>query len=604
LSEEANDNESRAIFAVQSSTRVILESMKAKIGGLSPCSKTLAELLRFGVDYPAAAQTAKEFFGTDTVGYVAVDGTNALDQQLDLLVFYVGAFGYRGTVKFTSTGVDCGTPRAEADDVSVSTAIPLSEEDGGRVSGKKTESGVDVDLERLPNAVMHLAEYYLAYTAASRPDPAKVILLDRTLAGDVAHLVWSTRELIRTRSSVLLGVQTPRGKVTPFDMELVRMLVANPSLSIPAPRSQLLRYAAVLELLKGEALTAKEIIANIGANPAWEERLDRDLAKLEKWFGVFEEMAPYRLRPDVGGYWDRVLVASTRVTQHIFNTKSGHPLRYEKGGAEAWITAEDIDFLILVYLRALTNLAWSGRSLMIGLTKDTSAFELIKSALPVLFASQTVKEGAQVPDFGSDKMLLQTNSVMNGKDIPTPWHTPEIDAAFRTVAPIDDRSLRKGEARVMGAYRNVIIPERLYLKTYIQLWSSKSNPSIRSHVFTFDRPVYPSFDHWDEVVLRHKDGTVEEEIHPVVHFMRGSPVTNLAMCLLTEMGGEVIPEALGHNYPLFLADKKAKAVLEGARKAYLGAVTLEIAKSDLDQQVLFSRRFRDYRSQVEGRRSS
>lgn len=79
-------------------------------------------------------------------------------------------------------------------------------------------------------------------------------------------------------------------------------------------------------------------------------------------------------------------------------------------------------------------------------------------------------------------------------------------------------------------------------------------------------------------------------------------MTNLAMAILMCMSTEVIPEALGHNYPLFLADKKAKAVLEQNREAYLGAVAVEMAKSDLDQQVLFSRKFRDYRSQVEARR--
>ncbi len=79
-------------------------------------------------------------------------------------------------------------------------------------------------------------------------------------------------------------------------------------------------------------------------------------------------------------------------------------------------------------------------------------------------------------------------------------------------------------------------------------------------------------------------------------------MTNLAMSILFEMSGEVVPEALGHNYPLFLADKKAKFVLKQSRKAYLGAVDVEMAKSDLDQQVLFSQRFRDYRSQVEAKR--
>ena len=38
-------------------------------------------------------------------------------------------------------------------------------------------------------------------------------------------------------------------------------------------------------------------------------------------------------------------------------------------------------------------------------------------------------------------------------------------------------------------------------------------------------------------------------------------MTNLAMSILFKMSGEVVPEALGHNYPLFLADKKAKFVL-------------------------------------------
>jgi hypothetical protein len=134
------------------------------------------------------------------------------------------------------------------------------------------------------------------------------------------------------------------------------------------------------------------------------------------------------------------------------------------------------------------------------------------------------------------------------------------------------------------------------------LWSSASSPHVRSHVFTFDRPVYAGFDHWDEILLHNKDGTVDEKIRPVLHFRGGSRVTNMVMAMLTEMGKEAIPEALGHNYPLFLADKKAKAILEETREAYLGAVAIEKARSDLDQQVLFSRRFRDYRSLVEGKR--
>jgi hypothetical protein len=257
---------------------------------------------------------------------------------------------------------------------------------------------------------------------------------------------------------------------------------------------------------------------------------------------------------------------------------------------------------VLVFIHALTRKAWVDGVLPIGLIKDTEAAELVKTLLPVLRASGKLQAKHCLPNFNSDKMLLQTNSVVNAPDVPTPWHTAEMDAAFRTMAPKEDKGLPRGEARVSGAFGNVVYPERTYVKSYIQLWSSENDSAVRSHVFSFDRPVYAGYDHWDEVLIHHEDNLVDEKIRPVLHFDRGSEMTNLCMAILLMMSGEVVPEALGHNYPLFLADKKAKSVLEQSRRAYLGAVAAETARSGLDQQVLFSRKFRDYRSQVEARR--
>jgi hypothetical protein len=70
------------------------------------------------------------------------------------------------------------------------------------------------------------------------------------------------------------------------------------------------------------------------------------------------------------------------------------------------------------------------------------------------------------------------------------------------------------------------------------------------------------------------------------------------------MSLEVIPECLGHNYPLFLADKKAKCVLDQMKTAYLSTVAFEMANSEFDQQVLYEARFRDFRSQMESARRS
>jgi len=605
--------EARTMQEVRSSTRFLLNSFKGKIDELKASGgPDIQTLLRFGVDQKSASSTGRKFFGKDEVRYLAVDGTCSVDQHLDLLVFYVGAFGYSGTLRFEGGEVIVGDPSPmNRSSAAVSASIPLSEEDAATVFGQRTESGteVDVESERLPNAVMHLAEYYIALKAVSSGDQYKVVLLDRPLAGDVAHLVWSTRDLVQDHLSVLEGMETPFGTVTNFDLELARLLVANPELKIPSPRSQLLKFAAMLSLFGGAELTLSQMLDRIGSDRSHLPVLREDLRELDAAHHVFEkgedgEDRKFRLSPGVKDYRERVVRAAFAVADHVFNPKSEHPLRIKAGPnhAERWITADDLDYLVLIFVLELTRKAWSEGVLPIGLTKDSAAAELVKTVVPLLRDSDLGEFAHALPNFNSDKMLLQTNSVVNAASVPTPWHTVDIDAAFRTMVPVADDSLPRGEARARGAYRNVIYPERVFVKTYIQLWSSRNDPAVRSHVFTFDRPAYAGFDHWGDLVVHNRDNEIDERITPILNLREESAMTNLAMSILFEMSGEVVPEALGHNYPLFLADKKAKFVLKQSRNAYLGAVEVEMAKSELDQQVLFSQRFRDYRSQVEAKR--
>jgi hypothetical protein len=414
-------------------------------------------------------------------------------------------------------------------------------------------------------------------------------------------------------------MSTPFGNVANFDLELARMLVTNPELGIPSPRSHLLKFAAVSCLFGGEAMSVPEIIGRLGAAQDHAPRLRQEFRELDSEYRIFEggsgatdgqarldDEMKFKLKGDVKDYWKRVLSAALEVADHVFIPKTDHPLRIKANHPEErWITADDLDYLVLVFVLELTRRAWSQNLLPIGFIKDSGASELVKTVVPILRASGMANLPDELPNFNSDKMLLQTNSVVNAPSLPTPWHTVDIDAAFRTMVPVQDAELPHGEARVRGAYRNVVYPERMFVKTYMQLWSSKNDPSVRSHVFTFDRPAYPGYDHWDELLLHNKDNEVDEEIYPVLNLKQESAMTNLAMTVLFQMSSEVIPEALGHNYPLFLADKKAKYVLHQNRQAYEGAVRFELAKSELDQQVLFSQRFRDYRSQVEaGRRGS
>ena len=264
-----------------------------------------------------------------------------------------------------------------------------------------------------------------------------------------------------------------------------------------------------------------------------------------------------------------------------------------------WITANDIDYFCLVLITAILKQCWEKNILLLGIVKDSAANEMVRTVIPILERSKLTRESSEISRFESDSMLLQANSIVNYNSVSCPWRTFEYDVCFRTISP--GKPLEKGECAVSGAYANVIAPERMFLKAYFQLWSSEREPTLRSHVFLYDRPCYPDYDNTLELRLRHSDNGVEEQIIPSIHFERDSEISDLVLGILDSMGQEPIPEALGHNYPLFLADKRAKVAYDEASKSCVAAVDLEIARSRLDQQLL-SQKFRDYRSKYESNR--
>ena len=247
----------KIIKLVQSSTRTLLDSFHEKADSLRECSADVKILIREGYDKKIAKETARQMFGIggddgQEVSFLAIDGTQSQDQELDMLVFYAGAFGYIGKMDFSGDN-GCGyeEPSQAEGTTSISAAIPVHEEDTADVAGEKTEGGVEVDTNRIPVGLMHLAEYYLAVkTLRERPD-IRIILVDRMLAGDVAHIVGSAIELLDSeRGCIIEGIDTPHGKVTALDLELARMLHPNDALHFPAPRSQLIQYASIHRLMQ------------------------------------------------------------------------------------------------------------------------------------------------------------------------------------------------------------------------------------------------------------------------------------------------------------------------------------------------------------------
>lgn len=666
------DEKERIIRILQLTTRNLLSSFSSKAELLKNCSMDVKKLIKEGVDYAAASETANKFFKCDTVPFLAIDGTQSQDEELNLLVFYAGAYGYKGQMRFGANGITIPKNFEGSSPIDVSSAIPIHEEDISRVVGKMTESGMEVDTAKLPSSLMQLAEYYMGIREIEKDPTLKVLFFDRMPSIDMPHLVGNSIDFFESNESILLGMDTPYGAVSLADLELSRMLHPNEKLKLPASRSQLIKYRAIewilgswgsdQDLSNADTISFDQLLGKIGAKPGRVDKLSRDLWTFDKRFSIFSSpehkkgkygkkyIRKSEVDPKLKDYWKRVFFASMQIADHIFNTKENeHPLMYDnKNCKPRWITAEDLNFLTLVMIYALLRKAWEGNILIIGLVKDIGAMDLIKSVIPVLRGLNLLSFENPLPNFNSDRMLLQVNSIVNGKETVAPWSTFEYDSCFKTIVPesgseseskdnfptpfynhasranpslsqenAGNSTFAKGESttqqipnepkpacrnNVNGAFKNLISMERLFVKSYVQLWSSRSNPNMRSHVFAYDRPCYPEFDKYGDFVLTHRDGNVNEDIIPIFYFKKENPLSNLVMAILHSLAQEVVPECLGHNYPLFLADKKAKIFFKTTRNAYLSAVSLEISKSQLGQQSLFNRRFRDFRGEIESAR--
>ena len=154
----------KLIRVVQDSTKNLLHSFRDKANALHDRSEDIRLLIREGYNKEIAYRTALNLFGRDTTSFLAIDGTESQDQQLDMMIFYAGAFGYIGKLHFNDSANGCtfDEPLPIEGSLGLSTAVSIHEQDSASVAGKLTEGGVEVESERLPSTLMQLSEYYMA----------------------------------------------------------------------------------------------------------------------------------------------------------------------------------------------------------------------------------------------------------------------------------------------------------------------------------------------------------------------------------------------------------------------------------------------------------
>jgi hypothetical protein len=542
----------------------------------------LSNLIRMKFDNSEAHATAREFFRDSTVRFAGIDGTMYSRPMFDMVIFFGGAYASTGTITFREKDgpvvkYDEKTMQQRA---GLSSVVPIyinevvdldqafyGDHPSEEVNPNKpfTDESI-IDNSTIANWIMTFSEYYLAYKLASDESKnIKVLLLDRSLSIERASLLYDTskHEFWNTKSNIR-GYEIDGVAIDQNDLTLARQRACNQALGLPPARADYLLHAIVNLAQREQRLTLKQILSELcidGEKRA--KRAKRSLNSLVKRGILEEEMnETYVLNSKYATTWERVRNLVTTLGDQFFFTQSDKAMKIVKENEEHWLTTLDIAFLTLFTFHLLMEECWKKNILLIGMTKDTAARDFKRQLIPILrnegLLKTTISQEAFAALPNTDRMILQSASIFNPDEIRPPWSLIEYDSAIRTMVP--DRQKRPGY--VSGAIKNRITLEKTFLKTYVQLSQALRDPMLRSNVLLIDRLIFPEYDYKPENVVRlwNEFGGATEPVEVILFKDKNmtNKLQNLVMNMLVAMAPSSIPEAFGHNKPLFIADKIAK----------------------------------------------
>ncbi len=592
----------------------------------------LSNLIRTGCNPDEAWETAKEFFGAENVRFAAIDGTMYSRPLFDMVIFFGGAYASTGLVAFSKDAM----PRIEYDSktleqgLGLSSVVPVYVNEIPDIDqsfssplqpseinpGKSLTDEEVANNSLIANSIMTFAEYYLAYRLATdKAHQNHIILMDRSLAMDRAILLYETRKTdFWEAKSSLLGFKINENdySVNQVDLAIARQHVFNVEVGLPPPRAGYLRYAIIRLLETSEALTTNALLSMLNiTDEKRKHRIALALKNLKQRQILDESNGLYSLNPEYVSSWERLKKITMNLGERLFfenpinkETETASSMRVMVEGKEHWLTTLDISFLTLITLQMLMEECWKHQIFLIGVTKDTAARDFKRQLIPIMSSNNLLKTKVnnealrELPN--TDRMILQSASIFNPDQIKPPWSLVEYDSAFRSILPDEEGK----EGYISGAIKNKISLERTFLKTYVQLNVAKSDPMLRSNVLLVDRLAYPAFDAKSESLIRFwnelSDGTKE----PVdVLLFKDNSVSNrlqnLMMTILVSMTPANIPEAFGHNKPLFIADKIAKWNYSQFKSVVDTTATWILNNHKLRKFIFYMSTFRERRSQIE-----
>jgi len=532
---------------------------------------------------------------------VGIDGSMDYDEVLEMLLFYVVASGYRCKFSIENRRISFDLLNAKrTEELFASAVVPLWEEDLLNVVRTSEQIETEVDfrrtMERIPFALMTMAELYLAWKTVASGD-VRILFLDRPFSGTYPSLFRDLSFLIRRRKIALEGLATSEGRVERLDLYLGSVIGSG--LGYVPRRGIYLPHAVLRSLISNPEATKKQIAQSLAlGDDELQSALRRIRAADRKCGGQLiakEDLETIRLSDRASSSWRRVRALALETADRIFNPAStvGHPLLMENG---RWLSVTELNGLNLFLLETLIEEAAKQEVLVIGVAKDTTATDFTRAALPTSLLISNSQ--AKLPGLKSDKALLTILSTANASSLPTPWRTFSYDGCMTTVIMNP-----KVETKIRAA-RQIISREQLFVRAYFQLRTFRGDPEIRAPVFLYDRLFDPKHDDG----FLHEMPAVERKKTSKLNFYledtgRRNRLDDLILLILSACDNPEVLEAYGHNQLLYLADKFVKREVQIMKGLLRGVVDLELTPLARREKVFsIARRFRDLRAESESAR--
>ncbi len=520
----------------------------------------------------------REFFGKDTINFVAVDGSCDKHNANEFISFYGGAYGSRGSLSLSHSPPMIEYKKWEMEkDVSMVAFVPVPYSQLVEVTDTTYQERFllteeeKIDLANIHLQIMQLAEVFLAYNTATsslleQPD---LILIDNSISTMLGSVDLQPAKVH------LVGYPFERRALTLADVAIAQSHPFNHELGIPSTKYFTSDHAIIsyfhrhrnLEQAKLDDIENELGITKGGYHMAGIRRLEqRQVIKFDNATRTIRRLV------DPWESWEYTKQFFQNVCKKIFLDKQENALKYptkNEDGHEVyrWMDPIDVKFLIGVGLRALAEVCWQKKILLTGIVKDSQSRYLTKNYLGVCKLKGVYPQLAS-KTFGSlpptDRLLCELLPYIDD-DLSDPWGTIEFDSSFMTLYAQENEA---GKEVVTGTYGSIVRPERIFLRSIFQFYARKKNGNVLAgHAIFVDRLAYPQLDlkHAKNIILDEPGiGKMNLLLYPDNKALNiGQIITVFLLEILTM---NHFPEVIGYPDPLHKADLGAKTMRDNVKK--------------------------------------